>query len=426
MGIKTDMEVRALRLGAGKKKAKVAVSEGLYLLVTPAGKYFKYAYTYLGKRKEASLGVYPKVSLKQAKFRLYEIKSLLSTGIDPNQKKRAERQANLDANRQQKREHIADVNTFEVVARQWHAIHETSWSDKHAITILRRFELHVFPAIGGIPVAQLSKSQVADVLTAIVVHGTPEIAKRIAQITRQVLEFASDRGLIDAIPMGRTKNLLPQCKATPMPAITDSKRIGALLRAIYAYEGSFVVCQALKLLPLVAVRSGEFRMAEWCECNLDDAVWTIPASHRKLTKAAKADSVNIHLVPLSKQAVAILKELQQLTGRGRHIFPSARGDMRPMSENTINLALHTMGFKGKMVGHGWRSAFSTLMNEQGFNADAIERQLAHAEKNAVRAAYNRGHYMDERMKMMQYWADYLDGLRDGADIIPIKHSHASL
>jgi len=360
--------------------------------------------------------------MKVAKAKLQDVKSLLSEGIDPNHKKRAERQANIAATRQQEEQAKEDANTFEVVARQWHTIHENGWSDKHAKTILRRFELHVFPAIGSIPVAQLTKSQVADVLTAIAARGTAEIAKRIAQITRQVLEYASDRGLIDAIPMGNMKTLLPQRKAKPMPAITDSKRIGMLLRVIHAYEGSFVVCQALKLLPLVAVRSGEFRTAEWAEFDLEGALWTIPAAHRKLTKAAKADPANVHLVPLSTQAVAILKELQQLTGSGKHVFPSVRRG-RPMSENAINVAIHAMGFDD-MVGHGWRAVFSTSLNEQGFNPDAIERQLAHTEKNAVRAAYNRGDYLDERQKMMQHWADYLDGLRDGADIISINRGQA--
>jgi len=418
MAIKTDMQAKAAKLPTGKRKAKFAVSDGLFLLVTESGKYWKYAYSFDGKRKEASLGVYPAVSMKVAKAKLQDVKSLLAEGIDPNHKKRAERQANIAATRQQKKQAEEDANTFELVARQWHTTHENRWSDKHAKTILRRFELHVFPTIGSIPVAQLTKSQVADVLTAIAARGTAEIAKRIAQITRQVLEYASDRGLIEAIPMGNMKTLLPQRKAKPMPAITDSKRIGALLRGIHAYEGSFVVCQALKLLPLVAVRSGEFRTAEWEEFDLEGALWTIPAAHRKLTKAAKADPANVHLVPLSTQAVDILKDLKQFSGSGKYVFPSMRRG-RPMSENAINVAIHAMGFDD-MVGHGWRAVFSTSLNEQGFNPDAIERQLAHTEKNAVRAAYNRGDYLDERQKMMQHWADYLDSLRDGVDVIPIR------
>jgi len=424
MALTNDMQVQAAKLPEGKIKAKVSAGDGLYLLINKSGKYWFHGYKYDGKRKDASLGVYcpgkkNHVSLKEARLKIQGIKDLLADGIDPNQRKKELRQANLEASRQKKEKAAADANTFELVARQWHDTHKDGWADKHAKTILRRFELHVFPFIGVVPVAQLKKSQVADVLTSIAGRGTVEIAKRIGQIIRQVLDYASDRGLIDAIPMGKTKNLIPSRKAKPMPAIVDSKRIGDLMRAIQSYRGSFVVCQALKLLPLLAVRSGEFRAAEWGEFNLDDAVWTIPAAHRKLKKADKENPDNVHIVPLSTQAVAILKELHRLTGRGRHVFPSARGDARPMSENAINAAIHAMGFKGEVVGHGVRAMFSSALNEQGFNPDAIERQLAHGERNAVRAAYNRSDYMDERKQMMQQWADYLDGLRDGADVIPI-------
>jgi len=335
-------------------------------------------------------------------------------------RRRDKKQANIEASREKTRQQEVDANTFEVIARQWHSTHKDGWNAKHAATILRRFELHVFPSIGSVPVAQITKSQVADVLTAIVEHGTVEIAKRIKQIIRQVLEYARDKELIDAIPMGKMVKLIPKRKAKPMPAITeDPKRIGEFMRAVHAYQGSFVVCCALKLLPLLATRTGEFRAAQWSEFNLDDGLWTIPASHRKLPKDDKEDPDNVHLVPLSRQAVEILRDLHQLTGMGKHVFPSARGDVRPMCENAINTAIHAMGFKGEMTGHGVRAMFSTSLNDQGFNPDAIEAQLAHSEKNAVRAAYNRGDYMEERTRMMQHWADYLDALRQGADVIPI-------
>jgi len=427
----TDATVKAAKLPDGKSQKKLTDGGGLYLLVNKSGKYWRYDYKLDGRRRTLAIGTYPDVRLagykdksgeykKGARDLLNDAKALIKLGIDPSQKKQSDRRDKLAQATAQKEQESVDANTFEVVARQWHSTHKKNWSDKHATTILRRFELHVFPAIGSVPVAKLRKSQVADVLTSIVEHGSVEIAKRIGQIVRQVLEFASDKGLIDAIPMGSVKTLIPARKAKPMAAIIEPKRIGELMRAIHAYQGTFVVCCALRLLPLLAVRSGEFRTAEWCEFNLDDAMWTIPAAHRKLKKAAKENPDNVHLVPLSTQAVATLKELHQLTGRGRHVFPSARGDARPMSENTINVALHAMGFKGEMVGHGVRAMFSSSLNEQRFNPDAIERQLAHAEKNAVRSAYNRSDYMDERVEMMQHWADYLDGLRTGADVIPIK------
>jgi len=414
--IKTDLQAKAAKLPAGKKRVKFSAGSGLYLLVNSSGKYWRYAYKYNGKRKEASLGVYSPnsnrhLSLKEAKSAVQVVKDMLTEGIDPNQRKKEQRQAEASKAQARLAEIEADTKTFELVARQWHATHKSTWADKHAGTILRRLENHVFPAIGSTPVAHLHKSQIADVISAIVQRGTVEMAKRISQVIRQVLEYASDKGLIDAIPMGSTKNLIPKREVKPMPSILEPKRIGEMMRAIYSYQGTFVVCQALKLLPLLVVRSGEFRAAEWSEFNLDDAIWTIPANRRKLTKAMKENPKNVHLVPLSRQAIEILRELYQLTGSGRYVFPSVRGDVRPMSENTINVAIHAMGFKGEMVGHGVRAMFSSLMNEQGFNADAIERQLAHVEKNKVRAAYNRSEYMEERTKLMQFWADYLDKLR---------------
>ena len=194
------------------------------------------------------------------------------------------------------------------------------------------------------------------------------------------------------------------------------------MRSIYAYQSTFVVCQALKVLPLLAVRSGEFRFSQWSEFDFEAALWTIPAIHRKLPREEKENPENVHLVPLSKQAIQILKELKALTGNARYVFPSQRSDDKPMSDDAINDAIDTMGYKGEMVGHGVQTMFSSSMNEQNFKSDAIERQLAHKEKNAIRDAYNRAEYLPERIRMMQYWADYLDALRQGADIVPL-HSH---
>ncbi|NWF37267.1 integrase arm-type DNA-binding domain-containing protein [Mariprofundus sp. KV] len=422
MIISTDMQVKAAQLPDGKTKVKFSAGAGLYLLINPSGKYWKYAYKYDGKRKEASLGVYPNTSLKAAKVKLQAIKVLLSTGIDPNQQKKELRQANIAAAIQKKETSIADSNTFEVVAYEWLDVRSAEWVDSHYRKQVGRLQRHIFPVIGSIPISQLKRDQIADVLIFISKSGSHDIARRMTQVTRNILNYACNRGLIEAVPMGDMKAVLPVPVSTKMPAITDATRIGLLLRAIHGYDGSFVVCQALKLLPLLAVRAGEFRTAEWKEFDLDAALWTIPAAHRKLPKLAKENPVNVHFVPLSKQAVVLFKELQEVTGRGKHVFPSVRGDARPMSENAINVALHAMGFDD-MVGHGWRSVFSTSLNEQGFNPDAIERQLAHVERNSVRAAYNRSDYLTERTKMMQHWSDYLDSLCAGADVISIGRSH---
>jgi len=394
--ITTDIQVKAVKLPTGKKKVKFTIGDGLYLLVNQSGKYWKYAYKFDGKRKESSLGVYPAVSLKQAKTKLLQIKVTLAKGINPNAKTKV----------------VTHQDSFEKIARQWHNTHVSRWSEKHAETILQRFKNHVFPHIGHVSISELTKAQVSNVLLGIADRGALEIAKRIGQITRQVLEYACDRGLIELVPMGNAKNILPRRKATPMPAITDRERIGLLLRSISAYSGSHVVRYALMILPYLAVRSGEFRESYWSEFDLDNALWTIPAKHRKLTKEEKADPRNFHLVPLSKQVVLLLRKLHESTGIGNHVFPSSRGDSRPMSDGTINTAIKALGFDD-MVGHGWRTTFSTFLNEDGFNSDAIERQLAHVEKNKVRAAYNRSDYFEIRVEMMQYWADLLDELREG-------------
>jgi len=393
--ISTDLQAKAVKLPDGKSKAKFTVGDGLYLLVNKSGKYWKYAYRFDGKRKEASLGVYPKVGLKKAKNKLMEVKVQLTKGIDPNAKSA-----------------VAPVHSysFENIARQWHDTHVNRWSEKHASTILRRFEIHVFPSIGKVAITELTKAQVSDILITIGNHGTLEIAKRIGQIIRQVLEYACDRGLIELVPMGNIKNILPKRKATPMPAIIDRDRIGLLLRSIQSYSGGYVVQSALELLPLLAVRSGEFRNAKWSEFDLDNALWTIPAKHRKLIKEQKSDPNNTHRVPLSTQAVAKLRHLHELTGIGNHVFPSIRGDSRPMSDGTINTAIRALGFDD-MVSHGWRTVFSSFLNEAGFNPDAIERQLSHVLKDKVRAAYNRSDYFELRVEMMQFWANLLDDLQ---------------
>ena len=425
MAITSDMQAKMTKLPEGKSKAKLSAGAGLYLLINKSGKYWRYEYKYDGKRKEASVGIYAPnrekhVSLKVAKSRVQEIKNLLSEGVDPNQRKREVMQENIAASEQkrqlaeaEKEESIADENTFEVVGRMWFELRKSEWVDSHAKRQLGRLDRHLFPVLGNIPVTQLTKVQVADALLLISNAGSHDIAHRMAQITRSILNYACNRGLIDAVPMGDMRGVLPTPVQTKMPAITAPEEIGELMRAIYAYKGTFVVCRALRLLPLLAARSGEFRLAEWHEFDFENALWTIPAVHRKLKKKLKEDPGNVHLVPLSQQALVILKELHQLTGGGKHLFPSVRGGTRTMSENTINTAFAIMGLKGQMVGHGVRSMFSTVMNEQGFNPDAIERQLAHVERNQVRAAYNEAEYLSERVKMMQHWADYLDGLRDG-------------
>jgi hypothetical protein len=278
----TDAAVKSAKIPAGKKLLKLFDGGGLYLLVLKSGKYWRLDYRFNGKHKTLAMSAYPEVPLagnmdisgvyqKGARDLCNEAKRLIKQGIDPSQKKQQDKREQIATQDQFKLEQAIEANTFEVVAREWHSLHVAHWSPKHAKTILRRFELHVFPVIGAIPVAKLTKGDVADLLTGIVNRDTLEIAKRIGQITRQVLEYASDKGVIDAIPMGNTKNLLPSRKAKHWPAITEPKRIGEFMRSVYAYQGTFVVCQALKVLPLLAARSGEFRSR-----NGQSSTWTRP------------------------------------------------------------------------------------------------------------------------------------------------------
>jgi len=417
----TNAAVKAAELPSGKNQIKLADRHGLYLLINRSGKYWRYDYKLDGKRKTLSIGAYPTIPLagkinkskeyeKGARDLAIEAKAMVKAGVDPSVKKQSDKQEAIAKDKAIEVLQTADANTFEVIALQWHNTKKKGWSKKHAETIAGRFNNHVFPHIGHIPVTQLQKTEVADVITKLVSFNTIETAHRISQIIKQVLEYACDLGLIELIPMGNTKNIIPVHKATPMPAITDTSRLGELLRATEEYGGTFVVCQALRLLPLVALRSTEFREAKWSEIDLDAAIWTVPATHRKLTVAQKADPLNAHLVPLSKQAVRILKSLYEFTGHSGFVFFSARSKSQVISENTINDAYKSMGFTDH-VGHGWRSVFSTILNEKGFNPDAIEKQLAHVDENTIRATYNRGKYLKKRTKIMQKWANILDKTR---------------
>jgi len=411
----TDTSIKNAKLDSDELMKKMFDGGGLFLLVKQnkkgIGKYWRLAYRFAGKQKELALGTYPQVSLKEARDKAYNAKKLLEQHVDPSQKKKDDRRASIDQLNQKEREAEIDANTFEVVGRKWHEHSKYSWTEEYATTIIGRLQRYMFPKLGNIPIAQVTKLQVSNAIEDIVKAGVIETAKRTTQYTRNILEYACDKGYIDAIPLGQTKNLVPAITKKHLPAIVDPKEVGALLRAIDGYKGTFITCSALKLLPYIAVRSKEFRESTWAEFDLKNGLWTIPSMERKQTKEEKENPDNFHLVPLSRQAVTILKSLKSLTGSGNRVFPSVRGDSRPMSENTINGALHALGYKDEMVGHGFRTVFSTLLNTQGFNPDAIERQLAHKEPNAVRAAYNRAEYLQERIKMMQHWADYLDELR---------------
>jgi integrase len=418
--ITNDMRLKALKVPEGQKQTRQPVGGGLYLLVRPNSKSWRWDFRLAGKRDTVSLGSFPGVSLKQARQRLAEAKALQQKGINPRVEQQRIKAENIARQKAAKAQRFEDANTFEAVSMQWLDKHETEWTESHYKKQVSRLNRHILPAIGDTPIKRITRQQVTGFLLILANTGRRDTAKRCGQIITNVFDYALNAGLVDGIPVGNLGKVLPAPESKKLPALTDPQEIGGLLRAIQDYQGEYVTRIALQLLPYLAVRGGEFRRAEWTEIGFDDALWTIPASHRKLIRRLQQDPANTHLVPLSRQAVELLKELKQYTGHGKYLFPSSRTATRPMSENAINGALARLGYKGQMVGHGWRSAFSTTMNALGFNPDAIERQLAHTEKNQVRAAYNRHEYMKERTEMMQQWANYLDTLRDGANVVPFK------
>ncbi|MCC5796767.1 MAG: tyrosine-type recombinase/integrase [Methylophaga sp.] len=400
----TDIQIRNAKPEA--KQYKLSAGKGLYLIVSPnGGKWWRVRYRYAGKQKELSVGTYPEVSLKQATQRRDEIRKTVIDGLDPLHERKIDKLSKRSA----------AENSFEAVTREWHSKFKNKWSLGHAARTLTRFEKDVFPWIGAREINKITAPELLTVLHRVESRGALDTAHRIQQQCGQVFRYAIATGRAERDLSVDLRGALPPVRTKHHASITDPKQIGGLLRAIQDYSGSFVTRCALGLAPYLFVRPGELRMAEWQEFDLDSAEWRIPSHKMKMR--------TVHIVPLSQQAMSILLELQPLTGGGKYLFPSSRTKARPMSENTINAALRRMGFsKDEMTGHGFRSMASTLLNEQGWHKDAIERQLAHSERDGVRAAYNYAEYLPERKRMMQAWADYLDGLSAGAEIISIKKS----
>ena len=384
------------------KSFKLFDGEGMFLLVHPNGsKYWRLKYRFGDKQKTLALGVFPYVSLAQARERRFEAKKLLADGVDPGAARRAEKAAQ------------AGKESFEAIAREWYAQNVENWSESYSTKLLRRLEVDAFPWIGTRPIDEIDAPELLRLLRRVESRGAVDMAHRIKQYCGQVFRYAIVTGRAGRDPTADLRGALKPTKVKHLASITDPKAIGPLLRAIEGYQGAFVTRCALQLAPLVFVRPGELRRAEWPECDFDALEWRIPPERMKAGAP--------HVVPLSEQAIEILEDIHPLTGQGRYVFPARGSGDKPMSENTVNGALRRLGYSGaEMTGHGFRSMASTLLNEQGWNRDAIERQLAHAERDNVRAAYNYADYLPERRRMMQAWADYLDSLRRGAEVIPIE------
>ena len=379
-----------------EKPYRLFDGRGLYLEVAPSGgRWWRFKYRFNGKEKRLSLGVYPDVSLKEAREHLDEVRRKLKGGIDPAEERKS-------------KSAISDSpplgDTFETVAREWFAKHSPAWAPGHGDKIIRRLELNIFPWLGAKPIADIKPLELLGVVQRIEQRGANETAHRALQNCGRVFRYAVATGRAERDITRDLLAALAPVVERHHASIVDPKAVGALLRAIDGYAGSLVVRCALRLAPLVFVRPGELRMAEWAEFNLDEGEWRIPAARMKMRAP--------HFVPLSTQAVEILRELHPLTGNQRFVFPGERSRDRPMSNNTVNAALRRLGYSNEqMTGHGFRSMASTLLNEQGWHPDAIERQLAHQEQNEIRAAYNYAKHLPERRKMMQAWSDYLYRLR---------------
>ncbi len=394
----TDIKVRQAK--PSLKTQKLSDSQGLFLQISPSGgKWWRLAYRYLGKQKLLSLGTYPAISLAEARQRRDEAKKLLANGVDPAENRKATKQSHLER----------AANSFEAIAREWFAKFSATWSTSHGDRIIRRLENDIFPWLGDKPIADITPPTLLAALRRIEERGAVETAHRAMQNCGQIFRYAVATGRTERDPSQDLKGALPPVTKNHFKSITDPQQISSLLRNIDGYNGGLVARCALRLAPLIFVRPGELRHAEWAHIDLDAAEWRYTVSKTNTE----------HIVPLSQQAVDILQELQPLTGHKRYVFPANRGEGRPMSENTVNAALRSLGYdKETLTGHGFRAMARTLLDEVlGFRPDIIEHQLAHAVRDPLGRAYNRTTHLPERRKMMQDWADYLDKLKAGAEVI---------
>jgi len=389
----TELKIRNAK--AKTKAYKLCDERGLFLLITPkGGKYWRFKYRFEGKEKLLALGIYPEVSLADARDRRDQARKQLSNGIDPSVLKQASKQATQSLTE----------NSFELVAKEWFIKFSPRWVKTYSEKVINRLEQNVFPWIGDFNIGEISPTQLLTVLQRVEERGLLETAHRILQSCSRIFRYAVATGRANHDITSGLRGAIPAAKKIHYAAITDPVKVAALLRAIDGYDGLLITKCALRLAPLVFVRPGELRSAEWSEINLETAEWNIPAEKMKMRQP--------HLVPLCRQAIEILKELHPLTGNNKFVFPNERTKTRQMSENTMAAALRRMDFGAKETTiHGFRATARTLLDEiLKFRPDIIECQLAHAVRDANGRAYNRTTYLPERREMMQVWANYLDGL----------------
>lgn len=403
----TDLAIRSAK--PTNALQKLSDGEGLQLWVKPNGtKLWRMAYRFAGKQKTLSIGTYPAISLADARKRRDEAKSLLSSGVDPSQQKRIDKVAKA----------ISNATTFRVIAEEY--LDKQKREGRSDTTIVKNRYLleQAFPAIGERPVAEIKAAEVLAILKRLERRGTLETARRVRATIGAVIRYAISTARAENDPTTALAGAVVTPKVKHRAAILDPAELGAFLRAVEHFEGQPTTKAALRLLPLVFTRPGELRLAEWREFDLDNARWIIPAKRTKMRRE--------HEVPLARQAVAILRELQAITGKSSLVFPGLRTAHRPISENTLNASMRRMGYdRNEVTAHGFRATASTLLNQSGkFSPDAIERALAHQDPDQVRRAYNRGAYWSERVTMAQWWADHLDMLREAGVVVPLPNANS--
>ena len=408
----TDIACKSTTCPADKPRARFADTGGLYLEVTPNGaKRWFWKYRFDGKEKRIAFGSYPAVKLKEARVARDDARKLQQQGIDPAQKRQLDRLEN---------KRLADV-TFEAVARECHATKASGWSKQYGERWIERMEKDLFPWIGALPLASITAPMLLQTLKRIEARGAKETAHTLRQTAGQVFRYGIATGRCERNPAPDLHGALMPVNVKHMAAVLDAESAGKLMRSIFDYEGQPSTRAAMELSALLFQRPGNIRHMEWVEIDLDAALWTIPADKMKRTIYGKANG-RPHFVPLAPRAIQILKDLKPLTGHGKYVFPSLLTGERAMSENTIRTALRRMGYTNdEMTPHGFRAMARTIMVERlNMHPDVIEAQLAHGKSGPLGAAYDRAQFMEQRRQMMNEWADYLDKLRTGADVIPLR------
>lgn len=380
-----------------EKDYKLSDERGLFLLVkTSGGRYWRMKYRIAGKEKKLSIGVYPEVTLADARLKRDEARKVIAEGGDPSEKKQLEKLARK----------ISVENTFRALAMEWHTHKQASWSESYAESVQEALEKDILPYVGKRPVAEILPLEMLEALRLIEKRGSLEKLRKVRQYCNQIFRYAIATGRATINPASELTSTLTAPKTKHFPHLQENE-LSTLLTKLAEYHGSPVVRMATRLLMLTGVRTIELRAAEWSEFDFDNAQWAVPEERMKGRR--------IHLVPLSKQVMAILRELQVYTGQYRLLFPGRCDINKPMSEASINMVLKRIGYDGRATGHGFRHTMSTILHEHGFNTAWIELQLAHVDKNSIRGTYNHAQYLDNRREMMQWYADHIDGLIDGAE-----------